>query len=234
MEDVKGTDKNAVYHTGSFENCTDGSTTVSESPASITIDGQDSGTVVLACHEINFRAPLKSFHNENLQILVGVLSSSGGVGPARRRSVRSTWGSSHPTGVFFLVAGPWKDIADEYHARGDLIWIDEEEVYDGARSVLTHKTYAFVAIAHAAASRYRYAYTHLFKTDDDSYVDLTALRRELSGAGARRFPCSRDGAAECRRDFVGQCQLFHHRVHREGGYKWPLATGAYPEEVYAV
>ena len=84
MEDVKGTDKNAVYHTGSFENCTDGSTTVSESPASITIDGQDSGTVVLACHEINFRAPLKSFHNENLQILVGVLSSSGGVGPTRR------------------------------------------------------------------------------------------------------------------------------------------------------
>ena len=107
-------------------------------------------------------------------------------------------------------------------------------MYDGARSVLTHKTYAFVAIAHAAASRYRYAYTHLFKTDDDSYVDLTALRRELSGAGARRFPCSRDGAAEFRRNFVGQCQLFHHRVHREGGYKWPLSTGAYPEEVYAV
>ena len=105
-------------------------------------------------------------------------------------------------------------------------------MYDGARLVLTHKTYAFVAIAHADASRYRYTYTHLFKTDDDSYVDLTALRRELSGA--RRFPCSRDGAAECRRDFVGQCQLFHHRVHREGGYKWPLATGTYLEEVYAV
>jgi len=225
--DVKGTDKDAVYHTGSFENCTDSTAT-----SAITLDDSgESGKVVISCHEIGFRANLHSFQSD-LNIIVGVLSSAGGSGPARRKSIRSTWASGR-TGVFFLVAGPWsEEIAEEYNKYDDLLWIDEEEVYDGERSVLTFKTYAFIAIAQAALAKYGHEYTHLFKTDDDSYLDLNALHHEFNASedAPRKFKCSRDEERKCNHDFVGQCQLFNHRVHREEGYKWPLSKKSYAED----
>jgi len=225
--DVKGTDKDAVYHTGSFHNCTDSTAT-----SAITLDDSgESGKVVISCHEIGFRANLHSFQSD-LNIIVGVLSSAGGSGPARRKSIRSTWASGR-TGVFFLVAGPWsEEIAEEYNKYDDLLWIDEEEVYDGERSVLTFKTYAFIAIAQAALAKYGHEYTHLFKTDDDSYLDLNALHHEFNASedAPRKFKCSRDEERKCNHDFVGQCQLFNHRVHREEGYKWPLSKKSYAED----
>ena len=230
--DVKGFDRNATYHTGSFATCASSTSPDADAdddtPTAI-ITSSDRGTVTISCKQIPFRAPLTAFHNDQLQILVGVLSSAGGSGPARRQSIRSTWASTHTNnGVFFLVAGPWEDIQEEYHTYNDLLWIDEEEVYDGERSVLTYKTYAFIAIAHATATKYKYTYTHLFKTDDDSYADLNALRSELNYNVTPR-KCSRYEDATCTHDFVGQCQLLHHRVHREEEYKWPLRESSYPE-----
>ena len=48
--------------------------------------------------------------------------------------------------VFFLVAGPWQDIDKEYEDHLDLLWIDDQEVHDGEKSVLTFKTLSFVSI----------------------------------------------------------------------------------------
>jgi len=197
----------ALGETGSFQNCT----ADNDMDTSTILDSESSGTITVSCHKIKFRAPLESFNNQ-ISILVGVLSSASGSGPIRRQSIRDTWASGH-SGVFFLVAGPWEDIQEEYETKGDLLWIDEEEVYDGERSVLTLKTYSFIAIATAAAEKYKYDYTHLFKTDDDSYVNLDALYHGLTPDV----------------DYIGQCQHRCYPVHREKEYKWPLRVETYPE-----
>lgn len=208
--------KNGKFHTGSFANCT---TPINEET---TIDGPDSGTVIVSCKKIPFRAKLESFHS-NINVITGVLSSAGGKGPERRQSIRKTWASDR-NAVFFLVGGPWKEIEQEYQKHSDLIWIDEEEVYDGERSVLTLKTYSFFAIAYAAEEKYNYTYTHLFKTDDDSYVSLDALYDELR---AKDFGFTKQ--RKNTHDYFGQCQLKYPMVHREEEYKWPIRKTTYPE-----
>jgi len=134
------------------------------------------------------------------------------------------------------MPGPWKDIAEEYKEKKDLIWIDQEEVYNGEESVLTLKTYSFFAIVYAAAKAHgdkeEFQYTHLFKTDDDSYLDIDALYTELhtTDAGVDIYK-GRKGSdyAGKDHDYVGQCQLLKHEVHRESEYKWPLRNKTYPE-----
>ena len=229
-EEEKEEAKPITFHTGSFANCTvksDVSTKTSSkftsSSPSTFIDGPDSGTVIVSCKRIKFRAPLNSFHNDDQGIITGVLSSAGGVGPSRRKSIRSTWASKHKA-IFFLVAGPWEDIQQEYEDCGDLIWIDEEEVYDGERSVLTLKTYSFFAIAYAAMSKYDYSYSHIFKTDDDSYLNLDTLYKELQ-VDDLGYTKDRKNT----HDFFGQCQLKYPKVHREEEYKWPIRNETYPE-----
>lgn len=205
------------YHTGSFANCT-GEITTKE----ITIDGTDSGTIIISCKPVKFRAKLESFHN-NIGVIVGVLSSAGDPGPARRQSIRRTWASNRHA-VFFLVAGPWEDIAQEYEEYGDLLWIDEEEVYDGERSVLTMKTYSFFSVSYAATQKYNHPYTHIFKTDDDSFLSMDALYHELRVEDLG-FTRERKNT----HDYFGQCQLKYPKVHREDEYKWPIREQTYPE-----
>ena len=71
-------------------------------------------------------------------------------------------------------------------------------------------------------------YTHLFKTDDDSYFNIDALYTELHTSQWWRWGCllykgikGSDGAGKDH-DYVGQCKLVHYEVHREAEYKWPL------------
>ena len=205
-----------VFHTGSFANCTE------EIQNEASIDGPESGSVIISCKQVKFRAKLESFNN-NIGVIVGVLSSAGGAGPARRQSIRKTWASDRHA-VFFLVAGPWEDISKEYAEYGDLLWIDEEEVYDGEKSVLTLKTYSFFAISYAATQKYNYTYTHIFKTDDDSFVSIDALHNELS---VKDLGFTRERRNT--HDYFGQCQLKYPKVHREEDYKWPIRNETYPE-----
>jgi hypothetical protein len=83
-------------------------------------------------------------------LIIGILSAASGSGPKRRNYIRSTWASSKYTtnGTFFLVAGPWEDIQRDFEFYKDLIWIDEEELYQGENSVLMFKMISFIAIAH--------------------------------------------------------------------------------------
>lgn len=64
-------------------------------------------------------------------------------------------------------------------------------------------------------------YTHLFKTDDDSYFNVDALYTELHTSQWWRCGCllykgikGSDGAGKDH-DYVGQCKLVHYEVHRE-------------------
>mmetsp|Transcript_16630 Transcript_16630/g.31497 ORF Transcript_16630/g.31497 Transcript_16630/m.31497 type:complete len:483 (+) Transcript_16630:279-1727(+) len=163
------------------------------------------------------------------QIITGVLSSAiGDASKQRRQSIRKTWAQRSNTrsnterkatsigtpSVYFLLAGPWENIKEEYYTHQDIIWIDQEEVYNGEKSVLTLKTYSFFQIIHAILQEYHVDVTHLFKTDDDSYVNLHALHEELK---------------QSRHDYFGQCQFKYPQVHRESEYKWPIRNETYPE-----
>lgn len=222
------------YHTGSFANCTNSSIDI-DTTKTTSVTSEDAGTITVSCEQISFRAYLSSIHNQQ-RIITGVLSSASGQGPSRRNIIRETWAKDRQ-GIFFLVAGPWVDIAEEYAEKKDLIWIDQEEVYNGEQSVLTLKTYSFFAIVHAAmqvhGTKEGFDYTHLFKTDDDSYFNIDALYTELhtsdEGVDIYKGRKGSQGAGKDH-DFVGQCQLLHHEVHREAEYKWPLRIETYPEQ----
>lgn len=43
-----------------------------------------------------------------------------------------------------MLAGPWSNITEEYKTHHDLLWIDQEEIYDEEQSFLTYKTISFV------------------------------------------------------------------------------------------
>ena len=60
----------------------------------------------------------------------------------RRDSIRNTWAIGHS--VFFIVAGPWEDIEEEYDEYEDLIWVDQGEIYTSTSGGLTFKSYVFL------------------------------------------------------------------------------------------
>ena len=204
--------------TGSLQNCTS-----AESSTATTISkntDQDSGTVTISCHKINYKAPAQQIRNTG-SIIIGVLSAASGSGPRRRNYIRSTWAShSFTNSTFFLVAGPWEDIKEEFEFYRDLIWIDEEEVYKGEKSVLTYKTISYFAIAHALGRGIDDGgWKHAIKTDDDSYVNVGRLEEKLT---------SSDGEF---RDlhYYGQCPQFQVIPSRDRTNKWPVTYQTYPE-----
>lgn len=168
------------------------------------------------------------------KVIVGVLSGAGGKGPLHRDSIRSTWardrktnGNSvsvtsanskdHEGGVYFIVAGPWEDIKEEYDKYRDLIWIEEDEVYEGEESVLPFKTEAFVHVIQKYALPGKAGFQYLFKTDDDSFVDLVKLEQEI---GSKDY------------DYWGCCTTEHFKPLRSPTRKWRVTFDLYPEEYY--
>ena len=99
----------------------------------------------MSCKTITYNVPIQSFKSSTSPIIVGILSNAGDNGPVRRQTIQNTWAKDHPR-VLFLVAGPWDGISNEYRIYGDLIWIDEEEIYNREYSVLTMKTLSFMSI----------------------------------------------------------------------------------------
>ena len=57
-------------------------------------------------------------------------------------------------GIYILVAEPWEGIAYKFQERRDLIWIDEEEKYEGEDSVLPFKGASFISSIHENAREY--------------------------------------------------------------------------------
>mmetsp|Transcript_5438 Transcript_5438/g.11896 ORF Transcript_5438/g.11896 Transcript_5438/m.11896 type:complete len:560 (-) Transcript_5438:104-1783(-) len=220
----------------------------------------------------------------NIQIVIGVLSASNAEGSSRRQAIRDTWAgrnrnphvhlhdpmmdtatttnpqssSAAPaessTAVYFVVAGPWQTIRNEYERRRDLIWIDQTEVYDGENSVLTFKTLGFLKIVHDAMEEGRDVdasswkdVRYVFKTDDDCFVNIDLLRAHLLGNadGTDR----RDGETALDDDgrrnnalresettaihYWGNCHTDEKLSPLRGArYKWGISEKLYPERFY--
>ena len=195
--------------TGSLQNCKPGP----KSNYKI-VKNQNSGELYISCQKIKFKASYQKIANAK-GIIVGVLSAASGSGPKRRNYIRSTWASNEiSNSVFFLVAGPWKDIKDEFKFYNDLIWIDQKEVYQGEKSVLTHKTMSFFAIIHLFGNQWK----HAIKTDDDSYVNIGKIEHEFL-----------NGGQHANLHYYGQCPQFQVKPSRDVENKWPVTYLMYPE-----
>jgi Galactosyltransferase. len=96
------------------------------------------------------------------------------------------------------------------------------------------KTYSFFQIIYAIVQEYHVPVTRLFKTDDDSYVNLHALVQELQESSLQQNSPSSSSSSSLpmvdgRHDYFGQCQFKYPKVHRESDYKWPITNETYPE-----
>lgn len=90
----------------------------------------DSAYTTVSCTGIHYRVPetpLRNIRISEQTLVIGVLSGASGDGPYRRNNVRSTWALGR-SNVFFVVAGPWSQIEEEYEKYGDLLWLDMDEV----------------------------------------------------------------------------------------------------------
>lgn len=223
--------------TGSFQNCTRQSTTMKSNHPSYSSSSSVeppviySGQITISCHTISFKAPSLRLYNAG-PLIIGILSAASGSGPRRRNYIRSTWASSQYTnGTFFLVAGPWEDIENEFEFYKDMIWINEKEIYQGEKSVLTYKTISYFVIAHmfgAAPQQEGYdknvgrtggGWQHAIKTDDDSYVNLKLLEEKLI----------RPQGDFHNLHYYGQCPQFQVKPSRDKTNKWPVTYQTYPE-----
>jgi beta-1,3-galactosyltransferase 1 len=197
--------------TGAFANCTAPLTV--KKPSSLHPDQKN---ITVSCHTIHYRMPQVQTSE---RIFIGVLSAANGEGPERRQSIRDTWAQNHS--VFFLVAGPWHDIEEEYKVHRDLIWLDEEETYNGEKSVLTFKTLAFMKIVHVLSTSQNLDIRYAFKTDDDSFVNVEYLHRYLLEMQHNE-----------EYNYWGWCQRKMFKPLRGKNDKWAVSYETYPESHY--
>jgi len=217
--------ENKLTVTGSFANCTSSPQNQSKRNKENHID---SSFTTISCEEIHYRMPKKSgLHSA--EIIIGVLSGASGDGPARRKSIRSTWGYRKEY-ILFIVAGPWDDIAEEYQHNGDLFWIDKEEIYITETSVLTLKTESFISVMYELFiqnHQSRSVPAYVFKTDDDSYVNLKYLHKVLLEETSKEISSM---------DYWGKCNDGGWKPHRnhevEWQKKWYISYEIYPESEY--
>jgi hypothetical protein len=139
-------------------------------------------------------------------VIVGVLSAPEHFDA--RHSIRETWASKHDHSVFFIVAGPWKSLKEEFAMFGDLFWVDMEEDYHS----ITYKVQAFL---HAVDTHVD-SYDYIFKTDDDSYIFLDDVKLYLG-----------DG----RPDYWG-CIMANTKPIRDKRSKWFVSRETWPHKYY--
>jgi hypothetical protein len=216
----KPKEEDRPFDTGSFGTCTTDMKTSTKPEDSKPIPSHpEAGMAIISCREVHYRAPLREIEKGNIPIVVGVLSGAGGKGPIHRDSIRSTWARGYK-GVYFIVAGPWEDIEKEYNHYRDLIWIDEEEVYEGEESVLPFKTEIFIYIMNKYTLPGKAGFEYLFKTDDDSYVDLAKLENEIIGKEGEPI------------HYWGCCTDINYKPLRHPQRKWRVTFDLYPNIFY--
>lgn len=200
--------------TGSWANCTN------DIDESAPIDHLDSSYTKVSCNNIHYRIPQKSLVRIEQSIVIGVLSGS--AMRNRRDVIRSTWGYKK-NNIFFIVGGKFEDIEREYNRFGDLLWIDKEEVYVTETSVLTFKTESFLSIMYERVMKLSDNVRYLFKTDDDSYINIRALNSHLLNDKSI--------------DYYGHCRTdIQPKPHRNNVIpwqkKWYISYDVYPEPYY--
>jgi len=251
--------------TGSWANCTSSTHQDPNPRLDQTHHHPDSAFERISCRDIHYRLPKRKIqllqnvhrsssssshrsHSYSSNIIVGVLSSASNTGPTRRKSIRSTW-AYRRTNVIFLVAGPWKDIQEEYHKNQDLLWMDIDELYDTENSTLTYKTYTFLNVMYhqiyqsqqhkeEEGQNNNHTDIHvsfLFKTDDDSYVDLETLQEVLLSSSSSTTNTTTN-TTTITIDYWGKCNNWGKKPHRNQDIpwqkKWYMSYDIYPEEYY--
>lgn len=134
-------------------------------------------SAIITGHNITYKLPGKTFHelssNPDNGVVIGVLSAKQHRG--ERDSIRETWAYRRKN-VFFILAGDWKDVEEEFLDHQDIIWLSKREGY----YKVTWKTQAFIV----AIEKHMKNFRHILKTDDDAYVRLDAVEH----ASAFDFP----------------------------------------------
>merc|ERR1712150_3409 len=106
------------------------------------------------------------------------------------------------------------EIKDEYKLYRDLIWIEENEVYNEKLSVLTLKTLSFLSIVHHFTDQMNIDYSACFKTDDDSYLNIDLLENWLNTNPS---------------DYFGWCPDKQVVPLRSKEDRWSISYELYPE-----
>jgi len=102
-------------------------------------------------------------------MITGVVSDSDHVDA--RHTIRGTWADEKPDRVFFIVAGEWKDIEDEFLRYGDLLWLNMNE----DSSLATNKVQFLLHAVNAHVDSYDY----VMKTTDDTYIWLDDIEHHV-------------------------------------------------------
>lgn len=176
-------------------------------------DHQDSHVATVACVPFHYRIPTSSTRDIKDTIVFGILSGSR---RSRRDTIRQTWGNGKR--IFFLMAGSWHDVEEEYNKFGDMIWIDMEDEYkvngfNPRKGALTTKTGIFVYAMYKHVIPDNPDVKYVFKTDDDSYVDKIQIEREIEGTVEMNY------WGQCRNDL---------RPNRDENNRWYTSFHSYP------
>lgn len=192
-----------AHDTSSFKDCSQ-----SRHPSS----SNKNPSATVSCRQVHYKAPPKLSFEKSGKVMVGVLSAAKNRG--RRNLIRKTWANPETRkGIFFVVSGPWEDIEEEYREHQDLIWIEGEEDF----LLITYKTAMFVQVVNAMANELGLNYTHVLKTDDDSYVAIERLERFLEG---------KKGI-----DYFGLCGHYS-RPKRDPDHKYYVSKQEYPKDFF--
>jgi hypothetical protein len=199
--------KALLARTGTFANCT------RNVENNTVIFGEDNGrSATVSCRTIRFAAEASSFVGKSGSTIVGVLSTSDNF--SWRKTIRATWAANST--VFFVLAGSWNDIKEEYHEYKDIIWIDMQESF----RLITYKTSMFFQVVNMMASELNLTYSHVLKTDDDSYVALGRLEQLVKSEDPKHL------------DYWGHTQSKYVKPIRDPENRYYESLDQYPEPYY--
>lgn len=133
-----------------------------------------SGWEFLYRYPSTFAEPHESHDSHTIDLITGVISKS----PHKnaRHSIRGTWADERQGRVFFVVAGPWEDIQEEFFEYGDILWLNMIE----DKSLSANKVQFFL---HAVDTHVE-SYDYVMKTTDDTYVWLDDVEHHLESSKA--------------------------------------------------
>lgn len=145
------------------------------------VKNPDSHITIISCVEAHYRIPASSVQNIENPLVFGVLSG-GKESKNRRDSIRKTWGKGNT--VFFIVAGLWEEVEEEYNAYSDILWVDQPEELmahptNSHQGALPFKTETFLIAMNDLVVKENSNVEYFFKTDDNCYIDVDYLKEQI-------------------------------------------------------